>query len=47
MADFFTHFSCVLDVGTVGNAAKALDLYNAFMDELAAEEPPLTGSGFP
>ncbi|WP_212376289.1 hypothetical protein [Acetobacter persici] len=43
MADFFTHFSCVLDVGTVDNAAKALDLYNEFMDELAAEEPPSDG----
>jgi hypothetical protein len=29
MADFFTHLSCVLDVGTPDNAARALDLYNA------------------
>ena len=29
MADFFTHFSCVLDVGTPDNAARALDLYQA------------------
>ncbi|NVN38640.1 hypothetical protein [Komagataeibacter swingsii] len=43
MADFFTHFSCVLDVGTVENAAKALDLYNEFMNELAAEDPPSDG----
>ena len=27
MADYFTHFSCVLDVGTPDNAARALDLY--------------------
>ena len=26
MADFFTHFSCLLDVGTPENAARALDL---------------------
>ncbi|MFC7399947.1 hypothetical protein ACFQU1_22335 [Chelatococcus sp. GCM10030263] len=25
MADFFTHFSCVLDVGTPDNAARALN----------------------
>ena len=40
MADFFTHFSCVLDVGTPDNAARALDLYNALMEENAQEEPP-------
>jgi hypothetical protein len=28
MADYFTHFSCLLDVGTPENAARALDLYN-------------------
>ncbi len=27
MADYFTHFSCLLDLGTVENAARALDLY--------------------
>jgi hypothetical protein len=31
MADLFTHFSCLLDVGTPDNAARALDLYQAFM----------------
>jgi hypothetical protein len=40
MADFFTHFSCVLDVGTPDNAARALDLYNALMQENAGEDPP-------
>ena len=25
MADYFTHFSCLLDVGTPENAARALD----------------------
>lgn len=38
MADFFTHFSCVLDVGTPDNAAHALDLYRAFMEEAARED---------
>ena len=34
MADYFTHFSCLLDVGTPENAARALDLYaNAPEDE--------------
>ena len=28
MADYFTHFSCLLDVGTPENAARALELYN-------------------
>ncbi|XQZ98204.1 hypothetical protein ACOZ4Y_11675 [Komagataeibacter rhaeticus] len=27
MADYFTHFSCVLDVGTYENAKHALELY--------------------
>jgi hypothetical protein len=30
MADFYTHFSCLLDVGSPDNAARALDLYQAF-----------------
>jgi hypothetical protein len=42
MADYFTHFSCVLDVGTPDNAARALDLYPAFMKE-AAREGTLAG----
>ena len=28
MADYFTHFSCLLDVGTSENAVRALDLYS-------------------
>ena len=43
MADYFTHFSCLLDVGTPENAARALDLYNALSDENAAEDPPSDG----
>jgi hypothetical protein len=42
MADYFTHFSCVLDVGTADNAARALDLYPAVMKE-AAREGALAG----
>jgi len=40
MADFFTHFSCLLDVGTSENAARALDLYNRLMEQNATEDPP-------
>ncbi|MFS8037419.1 hypothetical protein ACI7BZ_10725 [Xanthobacter sp. AM11] len=43
MADYFTHFSCPLDVGTPENAARALDLYNALSREGASEEPPSEG----
>ncbi|MBA4806381.1 hypothetical protein [Brevundimonas sp.] len=43
MADYFTHFSCLLDVGTPENAARALDLYNALSAEGASEEPPSKG----
>jgi hypothetical protein len=37
MADNFTHFSCVLDVGTPDHAARALDLYPAFMEKAGRE----------
>ena len=40
MADYFTHFSCLLDVGSPENATRALDLYNALARENAAEDPP-------
>ncbi len=43
MADYFTHFSCLLDVGTPDNAARALDLYNALSEQNAAEDPPSDG----
>ncbi|MGE4412025.1 MAG: hypothetical protein AB7D33_15915 [Sphingobium sp.] len=43
MADYFTHFSCLLDVGTPVNAARALALYNALSEEGASEEPPSEG----
>ena len=43
MADYFIHFSCLLDVGTPANAARALDLYNALSEAGASEEPPSDG----
>ena len=43
MADYFTHFSCLLDVGTPKNAARALDLYNTLSADGASEEPPSEG----
>lgn len=43
MADYFTHFSCLLDVGTPGNAARALELYDALSDETAGEDQPSNG----
>ena len=43
MADYFTHFSCLLDVGTPENAARALDLYNRISEAGASEEPPSEG----
>ena len=43
MADYFTHFSCLLDVGTPENAARALDLYNTLSREGASDEPPSEG----
>ncbi|MEO3434481.1 hypothetical protein [Inquilinus sp. CAU 1745] len=43
MADFFTHFSCLLDVGTPANAARALDLYIAFAEEVEREEIGVVG----
>ena len=38
MADYFTHFSCTLDVVTLDNAVRALELYRNFSDELETEE---------
>ena len=43
MANYYTHFSCLLEVGTPENAARALDLYNALSEENAAEDPPSEG----
>ncbi len=43
MADYFTHSSYLLDVGTPDNAARALELYNDLCAEGAAEDPPSGG----
>jgi hypothetical protein len=40
MADYFAHFSCLLDVGTPRNGARAQHLYNGLCAEGAAEDPP-------
>jgi hypothetical protein len=33
VADYFTHFSCLLDVGTPERAARAIDIFVALCDE--------------
>lgn len=38
MADYLTHFSCILDVGSADNVARGLDIFEAFATELADEE---------
>lgn len=38
MADYFTHFSCLLETGSAGNVAKALAVYRDYADELEREE---------
>lgn len=43
MADYFTHFSCLLDVGTPENAAQALVLFTALAED---EEDEVRTDGF-
>ena len=43
MDDYFTHFSCLLDVRTPRNAERALELYNQLSAEGASEDPPSDG----
>lgn len=38
MADYFTHFSCPLDVGTAENAVTALGIFEAYATELDTSE---------
>jgi hypothetical protein len=38
MADHFTHFSCLLDVGTPERAARAIDFFVALRDEVDKSE---------
>jgi hypothetical protein len=40
VADYFTHFSCVLDVGTADKAATALDLFLRLREEDEASDDP-------
>lgn len=39
MAEYYTQFSCLLDVGSAQNAAQALELYTVFCAEGAEEDP--------
>lgn len=44
MADYFTHFSCVLDVGSPENATAALDLLTRLhLEEKDADDPEYSG----
>ncbi len=40
MTDFLSRFSCLLDVGTAANAARAFDIYTALIAENARDDPP-------
>lgn len=37
MAEFYTQFSCLLDVGSAENVARALKIYHAFNEEAELE----------
>ncbi|RWR09197.1 hypothetical protein [Paenirhodobacter populi] len=44
MADYFTHFSCVLDTGDPGKAARAMDLFSRLRaEDEDADEPQFNG----
>lgn len=44
MADYFTHFSCLLDVGTPVKAARALALFQSLREaDQDAEDPEVAG----
>ena len=44
MADYFTHFSCVLDVGSPEKAIAALDLLpRLHLDEEGSDDPEYSG----
>ncbi len=40
MADYITHFACILDVGSRFNAARACSMWSAFAEELDREGIP-------
>ena len=43
MADYFTNFSCMFDVGTADNARRALELYRSFGEQLERDEAASAG----
>ena len=44
MADYFTHFSCLLDVGTPDKAARALALFQSLRAaDQDADDPEVAG----
>ena len=43
MADYFTNFSCLLDVGTTDNVRRALELYRSFDEQLDRDEAASVG----
>jgi uncharacterized protein (DUF3820 family) len=44
MADYFAHFSCILDVGTPEKAAQALDFFLRLSEkDEASDDPKLSG----
>ena len=44
MADYFTHFSCLIDVGTADKAALAVALFDQLrVEDLEADEPQVSG----
>ncbi len=40
MTDYLTRLSCLLDVGTAANAARAFEIYRALIAENARDDPP-------
>jgi hypothetical protein len=40
MTDFYTHFSCLLDVRTPAHVPKAFEIYDALLADNAREDPP-------
>ena len=44
MADYFTHFSCLIDVGTADKAALAVALFDQLrVEDQEADEPQVSG----
>ena len=42
MADYFTHFSCLIDVGSAEKAAQAYELFVSFRNETYADSQTLS-----